>query len=298
MQDLRHQVPGFQAVLASQARINRSAATVPELYAEHRDRLTAAILALRPIGDAGTLCLLGAGNCNDVRLDVLAGAFGEIHLVDLDATALARARQRQPPDVRARLRVHAPLDLSGVLGHLDRWKRRPPSPAEQDAAVGSGVHGILQPMLRALGPLAGAGFDVVASCCVATQMAFQLAATLGKDFPLLPDLRKRVATVHLRALCGLVRSGGRGLFATDIVSNETFPLDDIPSDADLTALLGRLITDGNYFFGSEPPLYTQILRKDQVLAGLVDDLRRLEPWLWRAGQEKLFLVSGFSFGRR
>ena len=48
--------------------------------------------------------MLGAGNANDLDLEQLARRFDEVHLVDIDAAALARATGRQTPGVRARLR--------------------------------------------------------------------------------------------------------------------------------------------------------------------------------------------------
>ncbi|MFK7777794.1 MAG: hypothetical protein QM501_06680, partial [Gimesia sp.] len=52
----------------------------------HRERITAHLTDLagqqRP-----RLCILGAGNCNDLDLNQLSQVFKEIHLVDLDESA-------------------------------------------------------------------------------------------------------------------------------------------------------------------------------------------------------------------
>src|SRR5439155_5330247 len=68
------------------------------LYAEHRRRLTSIAS-----GGTGALCVLGAGNANALDLDLLATRFDRIHLVDLDAEALARAARRSSPAARAKL---------------------------------------------------------------------------------------------------------------------------------------------------------------------------------------------------
>src|SRR5262245_18068268 len=94
------------------------------LYATHRTRLTAAILDLPP-GD-GRIALLGAGNCNDLDLAGIAASYRDVHLVDVDAAALAGAIARCDPTVRARLHPHAPVDLSALMAVLDRLPR--PSP--------------------------------------------------------------------------------------------------------------------------------------------------------------------------
>src|SRR5260370_28026752 len=80
------------------------------LYADHRAHFTEGLLSCaRQLG--GRLCLLGAGQCNDVDLERLAEAFSEIPLVGICSAALAPAVTRPPPSVRARLHRHAPIDL-------------------------------------------------------------------------------------------------------------------------------------------------------------------------------------------
>src|SRR5262245_33792508 len=108
----------LEMIIESERAGNRRDGGVWELYGGHRERVTQAVLDLGRGG--GRLCLLGAGNCNDVDLDRLAAAYREIHLVDIDAAAVARAVGRQAPAVRARLFAHAPVDLTGILSSLDR----------------------------------------------------------------------------------------------------------------------------------------------------------------------------------
>ncbi len=65
----------------------------------------------------GRLCLLGAGNANDVDLNALAARFGEIHLVDIDPDAVARAVARLPPG--GPQMIPTPVDACGII-----WGRR------------------------------------------------------------------------------------------------------------------------------------------------------------------------------
>src|SRR5260370_41422910 len=105
------------------------------LYAEHRAPVTAAIVK-SAAGEGARLCLLGAGRCNDVDLEQLLLTFAEIHLVDIDKSALAQAVARHDPAVRARLHVHAPVDLSGLTEkRLKKWQRRPPSLEEGEGTA-------------------------------------------------------------------------------------------------------------------------------------------------------------------
>src|SRR4029077_12213924 len=111
---------------------NRKTRDLWERFRRHRRRVTAEILALAPGGNGargGRLCLLGAGNANDFDLEVLAARFDEVHLVDIDPGALANANSRQSAPARAKLRIHAPVDLSGLYHQLDRATRLPPADA-------------------------------------------------------------------------------------------------------------------------------------------------------------------------
>ena len=68
---------------SQQARFNRSTRDHWPHFASHRDWIERLLVA-DGLGGGGRLCVLGAGNCNDLDLPALAEAFDEIHLVDLD----------------------------------------------------------------------------------------------------------------------------------------------------------------------------------------------------------------------
>ena len=134
----------FARVAEMHGQGNRRSKDDWELYRKHREQLTrtidgvgAAVGAGPPPG--GRLCLLGAGNCNDVLLDQLAQRFGTIHLVDIDGAALDRARARQSPEVRNRLVLHPGVDLTGLLGQLDAWGGEEPDLATQQKAIDAGA---------------------------------------------------------------------------------------------------------------------------------------------------------------
>jgi hypothetical protein len=144
---------------------NRETRDLWERFKDHRRRVTAEILALAPGGNdagGGRLCLLGAGNANDLDLETLAERFDEVHLVDIDPGALSRATGRQSPAVRAKLRSHAPVDLSGLYHQLQGKSRLPPD----DEMVAAGTAQLIRQLPSEL--------DLVASCCVLSQMSWAL----------------------------------------------------------------------------------------------------------------------------
>jgi hypothetical protein len=222
-----------------------------------------------------SLCVLGAGNCNDVDLERLAESFSEIHLVDVDAPALARAVARQSEPVRPRLRRHA-VDLSGLPARrLGRWKRAVPSAADVEASAAAALDTILTKL--------GGPYDVVASTCVLTQMAFALRESLGERHPALETARFGLMRTHLSTLVGLTAPGGVALFASDVVSSSTYPLAAPPPGRTLTDLLRDVVASGAGYFAANP----------ELLAGLMAEVgtpELLEPWLWTGPFERTYLV--------
>src|SRR4051812_19957276 len=169
-------MPGrVAAAVAAQIASNASAIGHEASFAEHRARLTREIAERAPAGGAGRLCLLGAGNANDVDLDALAAAYREVHLVDIDGEALERARARVVAGLQARVVLHAPVDASGLFDRLDGWARVAPAAATLAGEVAPAV-------ARVAGRLSG-GFDAVVSCCLLTQLQLVLLRVIGDRHP-------------------------------------------------------------------------------------------------------------------
>lgn len=280
--------PGlFERAQRSEQRGNKDIRDLWQRYQGHRERTTAAILALAPPG-AGRLCLLGAGNANDLDLQQLAGRFQEVHLVDIDAAALARAAGRQDPEVRARLRSHAPVDLSGLYQQLARWDggALPALPALVDAGAAA--------VLRSLPD----GFDVVASCCVLSQMSWALEQLLTPDGNTLAPLQQALLRIHLRTLLGLIRPAGVALLVADQVSTEAYPLDELAPDEDLGALAARLAAARVTYPVCNPELVRQMIRRDPQLSALAQPPELGAPWLWDGPKQQTYLVLPMVLRRR
>jgi hypothetical protein len=244
------------------------------LYAAHRARLTEAVLA-SAAQRAGRLCVLGAGHCNDLDLARLAETFEEIHLVDIDGKALARAVARQPASARPRLHRHE-LDLSGLPARrLARWRHVPPTGAELEAAANAALDTILGRL--------GGPFDVVASTCVLTQMAFALRTALGERHVALETIRFGLMRTHLSTLVSLTAAGGALLFASDVVSSSTYALGAVPPERALTDVLRDVVASGAGYFAANPELIGGLLAE-------VGTPELLEPWLWTGPLARTYLV--------
>ena len=280
--------PGFDAVVRKQAVVNLRTDGNADRYADHRRHLMSELAGLEPAA-GGRLCLIGAGNCNDVNLPVLATRFEEVHLVDLDRSALERAIKRQPAEIRPRLHAHAPVDAGGLLRSAESWRARPPTLSAIEAAIPAAVGTLVDALPKP--------FDAVASCCVLTQIGHGLTSILGPQHASLTDTHAAAATIHLRVMAALLAVGGRALLVTDLVSSETYPLEELAPGRDLKALVAELVRDGNTFRGVNPIALNRMLRRDPILSQQAADVRAIEPWLWRAVKERTFLVNGLAFRR-
>lgn len=237
----------------------------------------------------GRLCLLGAGACHDVDLSTLLESFAEVHLVDIDASAVAEARARVAADSRTRVRMYAPVDLSGLQARLPAWKQQPPTFAEIETNARAATEGIAGRL--------PAPFDVVASTCVLTQMSFHLSDALGGDHLMLGTIRQTLLVTHLATLLTLTAAGGQALLITDLTSSNSYPLDSLARDDNLRAVMDDIVTRNAFYFAANPTLIRRLLRREDALRGRAAEPELIEPWLWTGAFSRMYLVYGFRLRR-
>lgn len=260
-----------------------------ELYRAHRTQLTRALLESAPRSNA-RLCLLGAGKCNDVDLPALAEKFSEIHLVDIEPSALASAVARQEPALRRQLRPHT-VDLSLLTAkRAGKWLRKAPTPADVRASAALSLSEVLG---RLRGP-----FDVVASVCVLTQLAFAVRAQFGERHPALALVRSATMLHHLSTLLGLTAPGGVALFTSDLTSSNQYPLATLPEGADLHAVGREIVKAGAGYLAASPELILRMLREDPALEASVERTETLAPWLWTGPLARTYFVYALRIQRR
>lgn len=279
---------------------NQSTAGLGHDYVGHRRQTTR--LVLEAAGPAasdsgataasprGRACLLGAGNCLDLDLPALAQRFAEVHLVDIDAMALRAAVQAQPREVRERLVIHAPVDLSGLLDKLERWKRFEVTQSE-----------LLEHHRRTALSLAQklGKFDVVLSGSFITQMQLSVLNGMGEQHQLFDAVRHVLAVTHLHTLYELTSPGGKALLVTDAVSNQSYPeLDQLPSDSNPLQVLKEAIAAERLFYIARPGLYHMLQRQDPLLARNTTLSAPIAAWLWQNGPGLRFLVYGMTLTRK
>jgi hypothetical protein len=276
--------PGKLAdAVSEQIASNKSAKGHEASFAEHRERLTSEIAARAPESGRGRLCLLGAGNANDVDLEALALRFAEIHLVDIDADAVVQTIMRVPSPARAQLVAQAPLDVSGMFDRFEKWADEPPTPEMLERFVRAAI-------ARITDALPGT-FDVVVSCSVLTQLQLVLLQVVGDTNPKFVELRAALNRAHMRALGALIAPGGIGLLVTDLTSNEIYPpLAELPADTDLGKLMSDLIGAGSIIYVANPGPLSAELRRDPQLKKQFSVRFPIGPWIWRNGPDQVLLV--------
>ena len=266
---------------------NQSAVPFFDTFAQHRERLTAAVSALHRPGSPGRLCVLGAGNAYDLDLAHLATLFREIHLVDIDGDALARAYARQDATTQARLFLHAPIDLSGLFDRIEAWRGFRVTPDELAAYPDDASNRIVKSL--------PAPFDVVVSACVLTQMQLSMLSGLSASHSLFEAARQLLNVMHLRTVAKLLVPHGRAVLASDLSSNLLFPLS--PGATDLKAVLVDVLCAGKFFYAAHPDLLIWASHEDPVLRRLARVSPPLDVWLWQNGTERTFLVYALELER-
>ncbi len=248
-----------------------------ERYRSHRERVTGLLMKLAT--DAATsedaaareICILGAGNCNDIDLRALLDLGLRVHLVDLDGDALTAGLRAQGVADSAAIELHAGVDVTGVFAEIAKLNA-----ASSEADV--------RELARRLVDVRG--FEIarpcrfVASIGLLTQLIETVLQTLGDQHAALIDLIQAVRAQHLRVMFDLLAPGGSLLLTTEIVSSSTAPEIATIDESRLPELLGRLFAQRNFFTGLHPGIVMQTFQLDPVVSPQLRQLTATAPWRW------------------
>ena len=286
--------PDRARFVAEQRRFNEETAPFGHAFAAHRERLTRLVLGT-PRSASARLCLLGAGNANDVELDRVASAFAEVHLVDLDAQALRGALRRWRLSSSPSVVCHGDADLSGILGLLEAYRQRRPAPgSERDRQA---IDAMVAACRSSPAPGPAGPFDVLVSCCLLSQMIDAAAEALGPEHPRVHELAVELRRRHLRDMVHRLAPSGHGWLVTDFVASTTVPVLAAIEEHELADEALRLIRAGNFFLGLNPFVLFDELQREPWFAARCEQVTLLRPWRWDMGI-KQFLVTGIGFRRR
>jgi len=306
-----------------QARLNRSTRGQWDLYAHHRRMIERLII---PEERGQKICVLGAGNCNDLDLAWMSQAYDEVRLVDIDPAALERAVERQAVKTEGSVVLQAPVDLTGIADLIGSWKGRTVSTAVvrqaiavmEEEAPREALDSTRKPRpeilwLPTATPRESAArspsppddaedprsdfsrtlrgqFDVVLSPCVLSQLWCGARDVLGGDHPEWPALKEAIRRRHLRQIMKLLRPGGRGVVICDLASSNRVKGLERARAEETEALMHLCIGQEKGFRGLEPADMSAAVR---AVGG--DHWQISRPWLWHLGVAKAFLCYGGTF---
>jgi hypothetical protein len=288
---LQERHPGAESsrarAITFQREVNRLGTGARTTYEGHRERLMRLVSAAQR-GPA--ICVLGAGNGNDLDLPLLARLFGEVHLIDVDEEALEHAVAGLPPAVRARVTLHGGVDLSGCLDLIDDWSDGVPG----DEALAARADEAAAALARRLGRT----FDLVLSACLLSQLCHPLQNTLALAAPDWRRLFTTVTRVHLGTLAQLTRPGGTGVIACDVLCHAGQAIDAVQARVGRASLGEALIAAlerGGLAPEPDPRALARLL-EGSPYDRLVDRVFVTEPWAWDLGAT-MQVVYGVVFRR-
>ncbi|MCH9653957.1 MAG: hypothetical protein K0U86_23980 [Planctomycetes bacterium] len=270
-------------ILEEQLRYNLESRPNWEHGKGHRETLTGYLVDMAGAHQQRRLCILGAGNCNDLDLKQLSGVFSEIHLVDLDESALAYAIQFQSIPSESAVFVHT-CDLTGVGQQLAAWEA---ADSDADVSLAKIIQQLSKPALLDLpGP-----FDVVCSTCLLSQLVHLAVNTVGDTHARFEELMIAIRAQHFQTMIDLMEKHGSGLLVSDFVSSTSAP--DMPQvpDEQLMQYLSQLLSTRNFFHGMHPGVLLSLLVGNTPLASQVRDVEMLPPWRWDLGSRQYAIAA-------
>ena len=264
---------------------NRASQTSWRAFAAHREQVTSRLESMA----AGSLCVLGAGNCNDLDLVRLTARWEEIRLVDIDAEAMQAGVANQFHTAggmgkQGRIEFSA-CDLTGTLEQCHAVAQV--SSSENFARLRGALAG-----LPAVGQLGGP-YAAVASSCLLSQLITIFQRAVGETSPELRSLVELVRLQHLRTVAELTAPGGTAVLFTDFVSSDTHPeLVDAPQ-----TVMERVVREQGCFTGMNPLLIQRLLGEAPLASYWAEPPAMSAPWVWDLGPRK-YLVTAITCRRR
>jgi hypothetical protein len=256
-----------------QSRRNVEADEAWELYETHRTKVTQLLLAARTNG-AKRLCLLGAGNLNDVDLATLMSEFSELVVVDADLSSLKRGLARQGFQNDDRVQIIAPSDVTGIFTELSSMQL---GQSANDEVIERCLIALQEPPIwNEIVPC-----DVVASVGLFTQLIDAVVRSVGESHPRFWDVVAAVRRQHLLLMLTLTQAAGAAVLVTEVVSSDSCSTLCSIAEVDLKSLLMQEIAARNFFTGTNPATLHQALQTDPQLTSQLAHIEFSSPWRWQ-----------------
>ena len=240
-------------------------------------------------GDPGRsrLCILGAGNCNDLDLPAILQIHREVHLVDIDSEALGQGVARQGVSNHPALHQYGGIDLTGMFDAIARF-------TATAAIARESLVGLAEAPSLSVAPLLAGPYDVVASTCILSPLIGNAFHSIGESHAQFMPMVQALRVGHMRLMAELLAPGGTAILITDITSSDLVPeLGSLPEPS-LADLFPRLVRERSYFHGLNPEVLWSLFEHDPVLSRLVAGRESLARWRWSL-HARVYLVWALRF---
>ena len=282
--------PLLESPAAKRAATLNAQTRVLQTYGQHQQK-TMQLISMAAGEFSGlaerTVSVLGAGNCMDLDLKQLTTLFHSVNLLDLDREAVELGVSAAEGLLTSQLKIVAPIDLASPLATTTA------SILSDDSAITQFCQALAAPL--SVIPVEAA--DVVVSTCVLSQMLSAMTNLVTDKHPQFLPLIQAVRRGHLVRILQLLKSGGRGILISDLVSSETTPQLTSIDEASLPKLLAQALATGNFFSGLHPGIMLQDLGTAPGIASLVDSPVMTAPWRWQMGP-RTYAVFAISFRKK
>ena len=237
---------------------------------EHREIITRQLVRAATQG-AKSLCVFGAGPCNDIDLKLVLTAYENVTLVDHDPRTLAAGVASQGANKAPGLHLAGEVDLLGVSRLLTNYREE-----NDDALLEQALSSI-----SSFRPTGLATYDCVASTCILSQLLYEASAAIDKNHFRFVEVLKSIRHKHIDLMLSVLNPGGRGILITDFVSSESLP--ELTNTGNLKQTLKRAIANQNFLHGLNPPMVARVFQDDRF-GGQLSSVKVSDPWLWALPQ--------------
>lgn len=265
--------------------------------AAHRNIVSSAICQAKtnlressaaPESKLASVCVVGAGRCNDLELKQLIDCFDQISLVDSNLPGIKKGLSIQGFETHSHLKLLEIVDPSGIDGSLNQIAKN--SNRDQfDVAE------LIELVSTVSWPGLSKEFDVMVSNCVVSRSVINVIKRIGENHDQLVPLIKAIRKHHLELMLRHLRSGGVGLLIFDFVSSDQIPsLPDLSGEP-LERALSAAIDGENFVYGLNPQKFLSLIEyelKDQM-----DFYGISRPWV-RKDPSRAHAVSAILFRKK
>ena len=214
-----------------------------------------------------SICVFGAGPCNDIELNLISTIYSDVTLVDCDGAVLEQGVKDQLGEDHANVKLLGGVDLFGASQRLKQYKD-----SNDDSLIGQILVDVAEHKPQRLET-----YDCVASTCMLSQLLCEASEAIQKRHVRFVDVLIAIRLRHIQIMFDALKPGGHGILVTDIVSSESLP--DLLNETDLKATLQQAIANQNFLHGLNPQMIVKVFQNESF-ADQLKSVRVSEPWRW------------------